>query len=99
MPKDTIHSLPPSLTCHNPSDPSSDVLSLTITTPQMLETHILDNDGTVKKDQRPNGNAWKCFTVFRWREGCITNNTTDQRGGRDVHGTLFYLRGSYYYDR
>ena len=99
MPKDTIHSLPPSLTCHNPSDPSSDVLSLTITTPQMLETHILDNNGTVKKDQRPNGNAWKCFTVFRWREGCITNDTTDQRGGRDVHGTLFYLRGSYYYDR
>ncbi|KXN89536.1 hypothetical protein AN958_05562 [Leucoagaricus sp. SymC.cos] len=99
MPKSAACSLPSSLTCQNPGDPGSEVVSVTISTPQMLETHILDMDARVKKNQRPNGNAWKCFTVYRWRVDTTANDTTDQRGGRDVYGTLFYLRGSHYYDR
>lgn len=65
----------------------------------MLETIILDTDGRVKKNQRPNGNAWKSFTVSRWREGSIPDDKADPKGGREVHGTLFYLRGSHYYER
>ncbi|KAF5348247.1 hypothetical protein D9756_010528 [Leucocoprinus leucothites] len=99
MPEKATNELPSSLTYHNPGSPGSEIVSVTISTPQMLETHILDTDGRVKKDQRPNGNAWKNFTVYRWREGSNVDGTTDQRGGRDVHGTLFYLRGNHYYDR
>ncbi|KAJ3577001.1 hypothetical protein NP233_g51 [Leucocoprinus birnbaumii] len=99
MPKNAIQSLGPSLTCLNPDDQGSEAIAVTISTPQMLETFILDTDGRVKKSQRPNGNAWKCFTVYRWRKGSTVDSTADQRGGRDIHGSLFYLRGSHYYDR
>jgi hypothetical protein len=99
MPKNAICSLPPSLTCHNPRNFGSEVEAVAISTPQMLESYILDLDGRVKRHQRPHGNAWKNFTIYRWRDGCAVDNTSDQRGGRDVHGTLFYLRGSHYYDQ
>ncbi|OLL23380.1 putative Polycomb group protein ASXL1 [Neolecta irregularis DAH-3] len=49
-----------------------------IAAPTMLETKILDEDGTVAKDERPNGNAWKNFRV--------------SRAGEDL-GTLFEVRG------
>jgi hypothetical protein len=71
-----------------------------ITTPTMLETGILDLDGRVERAKRPNGNAWKCFTVYRWREDAETNlNSNDVRGGRENHGTLFYLRQSFASER
>ena len=71
---------------------------MTITTPTMLETGVLDVDGRIDRSKRPNGNAWKCFTVWRWR-GEPTDIANDGRGGRENHGTLFYLRGTYYHER
>ncbi|KAF9445790.1 hypothetical protein P691DRAFT_805210 [Macrolepiota fuliginosa MF-IS2] len=99
LPNGTNNVLPSALTCHNPDNPGSEVVSVTISTPQMLETTILDLDGQVKKNQRPNGNAWKCFTIWRWRDGYVPNDTIDQRGSREIHGTLFYIRGCHYYER
>jgi len=64
----------------------------------MLETGLLDLDGRVDRQKRPNGNAWKCFTVWRWR-GDPVNMVDDERGGRENHGTLFYLRSTYYHER
>lgn len=64
----------------------------------MLENGLLDIDGRVNKSSRPNGNAWKCFTVWRWR-GDAAGSEGDVRGGRQSHGTLFYLRGSYHFDK
>lgn len=75
--------------------------SMTITSPSMLESALLDMDGRLDKGHRPNGNAWKCFSVWRWRtapgssgDGEVANG----RGGRDNHGTLFYLRGNHYHE-
>ena len=65
----------------------------------MLETGILDLDGRMEKSQRPNGNAWKCFTIWRWRNGSDSEYSPyDSRGGRESHGTLFYLRSSFYHE-
>ncbi|KAF8804207.1 hypothetical protein BYT27DRAFT_7243935 [Phlegmacium glaucopus] len=88
--------LPSHLLSHNPSEPSEPTRSMTISSPTMLETGLLDIDGRMKKAQRPNGNAWKCFNVWRWRAGgdCPQNS----RGGRENYGTLFYIRGSYYHE-
>ena len=69
---------------------------MTIQSLSMLENGILDIDGRLRKSQRPNGNAWKCFTVWRWRAG--GDCTENSRGGRDNYGTLFYIRGSYYHE-
>ncbi|KAF9466702.1 Asx homology domain-containing protein [Collybia nuda] len=96
-PGSTQH-LPGHLLSRNPSDPSAPTQAMTITTPSMLENGILDVDGRVSKSSRPNGNAWKCFTVWRWR-GETNNSDNDVRGGRQNHGTLFYLRGSYHFDK
>lgn len=55
----------------------------------------------MERGRRPNGNAWKCFTLWRWPEsgeGEFENSTVN-KGGRESHGTLFYLRGNYYHDR
>jgi hypothetical protein len=71
---------------------------MTITSPTMLETGLLDLDGRIDKTHRPHGNAWKNFTVWRWRAEA-EYNPYDARGGRENHGTLFYLRGSYYHER
>ena len=88
--------LPPHLLSRQPSEPSEPTRSMTINCPTMLENGILDIDGRMKKSQRPNGNAWKCFNVWRWRSGgdCALNS----RGGRENYGTLFYIRGSYYHE-
>ncbi|KAF8966806.1 Asx homology domain-containing protein [Flammula alnicola] len=90
--------LPAHLLSDEPAEPSAPVQSMTITSPTMLETGLLDLDGRMEKSRRPNGNAWKCFTVWRWRVGG-EYNPYDSRGGRENHGTLFYLRGSYYHER
>ncbi|KAF9471827.1 hypothetical protein BDN70DRAFT_845074 [Pholiota conissans] len=79
------------------SSPPTSLQSMTITSPTMLETGLLDLDGRVDKTKRPNGNAWKSFTIWRWRQGA-EYNPYDARGGRENHGTLFYLRGSYYHE-
>ncbi|TEB35295.1 hypothetical protein FA13DRAFT_1728100 [Coprinellus micaceus] len=83
-----------------PTDPTT-LRSMTISSPSMLESALLDMDGRLDKGHRPNGNAWKCFSVWRWRtapgsggDGEIANG----RGGRDNHGTLFYLRGNHYHE-
>ncbi|KAL0580494.1 hypothetical protein V5O48_001564 [Marasmius crinis-equi] len=91
----TTQHLPPTLLVPDPEpDPVGTTQSIEITSPTMLETAILDIDGRVGKDRRPNGNAWKCFTVWRWRDGAEGGYGGDERGGRENHGTLFYLRGS-----
>ena len=64
----------------------------------MLETGLLDMDGRIEKAQRPNGNAWKRVSVWRWRDGMDGGGVEGERGGRENHGTLFYLRGCYYHD-
>ncbi|TFK25853.1 hypothetical protein FA15DRAFT_668021 [Coprinopsis marcescibilis] len=78
-----------------PSDSSLPTRLTNITSPSMLETWLLDTDARLDKSQRPNGNAWKCFTVWR-RRGEQETFAEDKRGGRENHGTLFYLRGIYY---
>lgn len=75
------------------SEPTT--LSLTIISPTMLETALLDIDARVDKARRPNGNAWKAFNVYRYRAGA-DYNPYDSRGGRELHGALFYLRAEYY---
>ncbi|KAF9530075.1 hypothetical protein CPB83DRAFT_811365 [Crepidotus variabilis] len=73
--------------------------SATITSPSMLETLLLDIEGQLEKSRRPNGNAWKYFSIWRWRKTGFSDCSSadaDKRGGRENHGTLFYLRGSFY---
>ncbi|KAF8152299.1 Asx homology domain-containing protein [Crassisporium funariophilum] len=96
QPGAVIH-LPSALLSSDPSEPSEPTRSMTIFSPTMLETGLLDIDARTEKSRRPNGNAWKCFTVWRWRAG-TGFNADDVRGGRENHGTLFYLRGSYYHE-
>jgi hypothetical protein len=75
-----------------------------ISTPSQLENWVLDTNGRVEKGRRPNGNAWKCFTVWRWMEDVEWEGESGTSGdggkwGRENHGTLFYLRGNFYHDR
>lgn len=84
-----------------PSTDPNAIRSMTITSPSMLESALLDIDGRLDRNQRPNGNAWKCFSVWRWRQ--VPGSGSDEgvsngRGGRENHGTLFYLRGNYYHE-
>ncbi|TFK51408.1 hypothetical protein OE88DRAFT_1544631 [Heliocybe sulcata] len=98
----TARELPPELLRVDPPDPDAPTKSMTVTSPNMLENGILDVDGRVEKSRRPNGNAWKCLSVWRWRhqpEGDLDMLAFQERGGRENHGTLFYLRGCYYHDR
>ncbi|KAJ8095329.1 hypothetical protein AAF712_008679 [Marasmius tenuissimus] len=96
----TTQHLPLGLLLPDPQpDPDGTTQSIEITSPTMLETAILDIDGRVGKDRRPNGNAWKYFTVWRWRDGAEGTFGGDERGGRESHGTLYYLRGSFHSDR
>ena len=87
-----------SVTPPQPEEQSAHILSATITSPTMLETALLDTDGRIEKARRPNGNAWKSFTIYRWRRDEV-GKVDDERGGRESHGTLFYLRGTYYHER
>src|SRR6185369_10011838 len=56
-----------SITPPQPEDSTTRILSATISSPTMLETALLDTDARIEKARRPNGNAWKCFTVYRHR--------------------------------
>ncbi|KAF9075892.1 Asx homology domain-containing protein [Rhodocollybia butyracea] len=89
--------LPLYLVTPDPPDPAPPMQLMDITSPTMLETGILDLDGRMERSRRPNGNAWKTFTVYRWREDGASS-TDDNRGGRESHGTLHYLRNSYFSD-
>ncbi|THV07565.1 hypothetical protein K435DRAFT_959640 [Dendrothele bispora CBS 962.96] len=90
--------LPAHLLQPGPTDAGAPTQSMEVTTPSMLETGILDLDGRVERSRRPNGNAWKCFTIWRWRDDTLSG-FDDNRGGRENHGTLYYLRQSYASDR
>jgi hypothetical protein len=93
--------LPLQLLLPGPCDPTAPTRTMTITSPTQLESGILDVDGQVDRTKRPNGNAWKSLTLWRWTgdslEYSLANN--ERRGGREDHGTLFYLRACYYQDR
>ena len=91
--------LPPGLLERNPSEPTEHTKQMTISSPSQLENGLLDLDGRVEKARRPNGNAWKCFTVWRWSEEMDFASGADSKGGRENNGTLFYLRGNYYHER
>ncbi|KAF9266975.1 hypothetical protein L218DRAFT_1074809 [Marasmius fiardii PR-910] len=85
------------------SDPEHDDNSTTqvVDAPSLskLETAILDFDGRVARDKRPNGNAWRNFTVWRWRDGAEGGfGGSEDKGGRENHGTMFYLRGCFVSD-
>lgn len=95
-PGSTKH-LSPLLLSPQQLNPSTATQSMTITSPTMLETGLLDIDGRVERSKRPNGNAWKCFTIWRWRGEPVY--VDDGRGGRENHGTMFYLRSTYYHER
>ncbi|KJA17264.1 hypothetical protein HYPSUDRAFT_206316 [Hypholoma sublateritium FD-334 SS-4] len=94
----TAKDLPAHLLSETPTvDGPQPIQSMTITSPTMLETALLELDGRIDRARRPNGNAWKSFTIWRWRgEGF---NPADSRGGRENHGTLFYLRACYSQER
>ncbi|KAF5331815.1 hypothetical protein D9611_008903 [Ephemerocybe angulata] len=74
------------------------IQTMTVASPTQLEGGLLDIDGRFDKSHRPNGNAWKNFSVWRWRTPGDGGDQTNGRGGRDNHGTLFYLRGNYYHE-
>ncbi|CAG8460600.1 4206_t:CDS:2 [Ambispora leptoticha] len=65
----------------NSSTNTSSTAPIAITKLSSLETKVLDDDGSVSKQQRPNGNANKNFRVIR--------------AGRDL-GTIFVLRSEFY---
>ncbi|KAI0059158.1 hypothetical protein BV25DRAFT_1901690 [Artomyces pyxidatus] len=79
---------------------ASDNSEVTVLTAAQLETAILDGDGRVPRLSRPNGNAWKVFTVWRLPEtGIEDDNGQGHRSGRVIQGTLFYLRSCYLSDQ
>ncbi|KDQ12199.1 hypothetical protein BOTBODRAFT_34800 [Botryobasidium botryosum FD-172 SS1] len=81
-------------------------LSITTTAPTSLETHLVPLFADANtSDFIPSKNhmdSWKSFTVWRWPEGwehALQNGFMDGRGrgargrgGRELVGTLFYLR-------
>ncbi|KAG5336913.1 hypothetical protein E4T56_gene11881 [Termitomyces sp. T112] len=91
--------LPAPLLSPHPSPPTGLTQEAVITSPTQLETALLDNDGRVERGKRPNGNAWKSMTVWRWRGTAPWEDVGGGRWGRENHGTLFYLRGTYYHER
>ncbi|KAJ7512421.1 Asx homology domain-containing protein [Mycena galericulata] len=93
----TTRDLPAHLLMPGPSDPSAPTRSMTITSPTQLESGLLDIDGRVERTKRPHGNAWKAMTLWRWPGDAL--GTEGGRGGREAHGTLFYLRACHYQDR
>lgn len=113
IPSRTQKSLPPdllaahsrALSSANISPTPGGVQSTEITSPTGLETAILDVDGRVERGKRPNGNAWKCFGVWRLQESdyggnyMVVDGGPGGRGGRELQGTLFYLRGCFWGDR
>ncbi|KAJ7793430.1 Asx homology domain-containing protein [Mycena olivaceomarginata] len=96
----TMRDLPAQLLMPGPCDPSEPTRTMTITSPTQLESGLLDVYG-VDRTKRPNGNAWKSFTVWRWAGDALETHLAEnvRRGGREDHGTLFYLRACHYEDR
>ncbi|KAJ7824508.1 hypothetical protein B0H14DRAFT_2823417 [Mycena olivaceomarginata] len=96
----TTRDLPAQLLMPGPCDPSEPTRTMTITSPTQLESGLLDVYG-VDRTKRPNGNAWKSFTVWRWTGDALETHLAEnaRRGGREDHGTLFYLRACHYEDR
>ncbi|KAK0187117.1 Asx homology domain-containing protein [Armillaria mellea] len=99
LPSGTTQHLPAVLLARAPVNPDDSIRSMTIMSPSMLETGLLDIDGRVERGKRPNGNAWKSFTLWRWKDSNEELFGLDERGGRESHGTLFYIRGCFYHDR
>ncbi|KAJ7089190.1 Asx homology domain-containing protein [Mycena belliarum] len=96
--------LPSHLLMPGPTEPAAPTRIMTITSPTQLESGLLDVDGRVERAKRPNGNAWKALTLWRWSGDALNHSSQpqsneDRRGGRQDHGTLFYLRACYYQDR
>ncbi|KAJ7154634.1 Asx homology domain-containing protein [Mycena filopes] len=95
--------LPAQLLMPGPCEPEAPTRSMTITSPTQLESGLLDVDGRVERTKRPNGNAWKSFTLWRWSgdslEQAFSDSGPGRRAGRQDHGTLFYLRACHYQDR
>jgi len=90
--------------------PAPKYLSITTTAPSALETHLIPlfTDTNASTDATPLRNpadAWKAFTVWRWPEGWEhaleegfingRGRAAQGKGGREIVGTLFYLRGCY----
>ncbi|KAF7338738.1 hypothetical protein MSAN_02196100 [Mycena sanguinolenta] len=94
----TKRELPAELLMPGPCDPSAPTRTMTITSPTQLESGLLDVYG-VDRAKRPNGNAWKALTLWRWNGDSMDLLTDMPRGGREDHGTLFYLRACHYEDR
>jgi hypothetical protein len=97
-----VKDLPMSMLPREPH-PTGSTMSVAATNPSMLEHAVLDSDGRVARSSRPSANAWKTFTVYRWRDEAEMELDDDAlwtlpRGGRESHGTLFYLRGCFYHD-
>ncbi|KAG6811925.1 hypothetical protein H0H92_005256 [Tricholoma furcatifolium] len=93
-PGSTTH-LPTHLISPSPAQPSAPTQEAVVTAPAQLENALLDNDARIERSQRPNGNAWKSMSVWRWRGTIPSEDVGDGRWGRANHGTLFYLRGTY----
>ncbi|KZP29923.1 hypothetical protein FIBSPDRAFT_851091 [Athelia psychrophila] len=90
--------LPRALQEHNPPDPTPPTQSMTITSLSQLENGLLDLEGRVGKADRPYENTWKHISLWRWPQGAWEGDFALLRGGRECHGTLFYLRGNLCYD-
>ncbi|KAK0200401.1 hypothetical protein DFS33DRAFT_1361278 [Desarmillaria ectypa] len=99
LPSGMTQHLPAALLVRVPGDPGDSIRSMTVMSPSMLETGLLDIDGRVERGKRPNGNAWKSFTLWRWKDSDEELFDLDERGRRESHGTLFYIRGCFYHDR
>ncbi|KAF5393786.1 hypothetical protein D9757_000074 [Collybiopsis confluens] len=91
MESGTVQHLPQYLLIPGPPDPVPPIQGMDVSSPGMLETGILDLDGRVERAKRPNGNAWKAFTVYRRRDDSWIDNN---KGGRQQSGTLHYLRST-----
>ncbi|KIY63885.1 hypothetical protein CYLTODRAFT_425718 [Cylindrobasidium torrendii FP15055 ss-10] len=99
MPAGDTKNLPPSLLTKTPgaiSESDTSIRRTNVTSPTNLETAILDVDTRVPRDKRPNGNAWKCLTVWRWSSNGTAS--ASEQFGRESYGTLFYVRGCFYQD-
>lgn len=108
----TERSLPPTVLSVAPAPPETDMRDVTVIDAAQLENAVLNLDGRVDREKRPRDDAWRKFTIYRWREGIFNTGAvgdamplgedgeidlellaTMDRGGRDNHGTLHYLRG------
>ncbi|KAG6824906.1 hypothetical protein H0H92_005440, partial [Tricholoma furcatifolium] len=92
----TTSHLPSAFLAPHPAEPSEKIKEAIVTTPTQLENTLIDTDGRVQRRQRPNGNAWKSSTVWRWQGTAPWEDVQDGRWGRQKIGTLFHLRDVYF---